>query len=323
MKFLVAILAILAVVYSQDAPLCSSEVNADDFQSFSLSSLQKEVGYYTYTDPETGKIYLWNTCGSLNDYCGANAAACISESGDLSTPDFTRAGSIDSFSYSVYAEEDNQRIEVTFSDGDWCEAYQTNRSITFVYSCDPYATEPQVTSLDTTDDCENVVLNINTVAACSMSDGGSEDIFNHYTRVYFRALMIFIWCSVGLFALLCCCACCALIRRRRCQRSGRCGYQRVTQQVELTQQPAQVSAKPTAPVLNQATQTVPQYPFAMNGMPLQYVPAPQYYYYMPQGQTPAQQQPPVVPLAEAQQDSQMEADEKLARELQAKFNHEV
>lgn len=314
MKLFVAILAILAVAYSQDAPLCNNYVEADSEFSYTLSTLRKDVGYYTYTDPNTGKIYMWNTCGSLDDYCGANAAACISESGDLSVPDFTRAGSIDSYSYNIYADEEDERIEVTFSNGDWCEAYQTNRSITFVYHCDESYTEAQVLSIDTSDDCENVVLDVYTNAACGSGyAGGSDDIFNHYSRVYFRALMIFIWCSVGLFALLCCCACCALIRRRRCQRSGKCGYNAVSQHVELTQQVVQVPAKPTAPVVNQATQTVPQYPY--------FVPAPQYYYYMPQNQAPVQQ-PPVVPLEQVHE-SQMDADEKLARELQAKFNQEV
>jgi len=324
MKLFVAILAILAIAIAQDSPLCNNNVVDDeDSVSFSLASLKLDSGYYQYTDAQTGKIYIWNICGALDEYCGPNAAACISESGDLSVPEFTRAASYDSFDYSISAGGDvDSTIQVTFFDGDWCEEYQTNRSITFVYHCASDYGNAVAQNIDTTDDCENVKIDIYTSAACGMSylDGDYEPQWNHWSRVYFKALMIFIWVSVGLSLCLCCCALCAIVRRRRCQKSGKCGYQKVTQTVELTQPTTQVSAKPTAPVQNQATQTVPQMPY---GMPLQYVPAPQYYYYMPQAQAPVVQQPPVVQLEEVQHNSQMDADEKLARELQAKFNQEV
>jgi hypothetical protein len=337
MKFVVVLLALAAVVFGQDAALCNSGVQATNGAQYNLAGLTKQNGdYYSYTDSQTGITYYWNTCSEINDLCGDDAAACFSVGGggDMNVQSFFKAGSYDNFFYDVYSDQDDEKIVVTFYGGEYCADLNTDRQISFVYHCSPYVTEANVTSVDNNQDC-GVTINIDTAYACGQiwADGTWGEPSHHFHILH--NIMIFVWIFVALSACVCCCACCAIIRRRRCQNrtGGWCkrycsskkgAYAELsTIETPVVQQPVP-QPQPTAPVAQQPALAPPQF------YPVQYIPAQQYYMmqqqYMQQQQqfmqTQAQQPAPVVELENVGQDIQIDADEKLARELQAQFNAE-
>jgi len=333
MKFVVVLLALTAFVFGQDAAICNSAVQANTGSTYSLAGLTLYNGdYYSYTDAQTGITYYWNVCSEITDLCGDDAAACFSVGGvgDMDVQSFYKAGAYDNYFYDVYSgDSEDERISVTFYGGEYCADLNTNRQISFVYHCNYYASQPNVTSVNNNQDC-GVTINIDTSAACGsmVADGSWGQEYHHFHM--FHNIMIFVWIFVAVSAFICCCACCAIIRRRRCQnRTGGSWCKRYCASkkgayTELSTVEAPVSQpvvqQPTAPVAQQPALAPPQF------YPVQYIPAQQYYMmqqqYMQQqqfAQTQAQQQPaPVVEL----ENTQVDSDEKLARELQAQFNAE-
>jgi hypothetical protein len=336
MKVIVALLALVAVVYSQNDAICNGGVYMTETSSYyNLGQIALPYGeYYTHTDGQTGITYYWNTCNQVQDMCGDNAAACYSiQSGDFNAQAYFKAGAYDSFFTEVITDDDDERVEVSFFGGELCADLNQNRAISFVYHCDPLAYQPNVTMVDNSQDC-SVAIHVNTSAACgvySQTLDGDMPYYHHFHNMH-KIIMIGVWIFVALSACICCCACCAIIRRRRCQNrtGGWCRrtcnkkgavYTELATKVETPV--AQPQIQPTAPV-QQPALAPPQY------YPVQYIPAQQYY--MMQQQFMAQQQQqflqqqqqpaPVVELEAVNTDPQVDADEQLARQLQAQFNAE-
>jgi hypothetical protein len=219
----------------------------------------------------------------------------------------------------------------------WSGLLNQARTIKFAYHCEYSADQPNVTMVDNSEDCA-VTIHISTVSACPsyIADGneGYTTGWHHFHNM--KAVMIGVWVFVALSACICCCACCALLRRRRCQNGGSswcrrsCSkkgavYTELSTKVDSPAPISQPQIQPTAPVAQQPALVPPQY------YPVQYIPAQQYYMMQQQfmqqqqqfmQQQPQQQQQPVVELESISTDAQVDADEKLARELQAKFNAE-
>jgi hypothetical protein len=329
MKFVVVLLALIAVVLGQDAAICNNGVTAESGSYYSLAPLTlTNGGYYSWYDTQTGITYFWNTCAQIADLCGDDAAACYSvSSGEMNAQSFFRAGAYDNYFYEVFTDSNDERVEVTFYGGEVCADLNKERQITFAYHCDISATTPNVTSVDNNQDC-GVTIHMSTTFACGV-DGSEPGYFHHFH--YLHKIMIFVWIFVALSACICCCACCAILRRRRCQNrtggwckrycSSKKGAYTELSTVETPAPISQPQVQPTAPIAQQPALVPPQF------FPVQYIPAQQYYMmqqqFMQQQQlVQQQQQQPVVELENVNTDVQVDADEKLARELQAQFNAE-
>lgn len=287
-------------------------------------------GFDQATDNSTGRTYYWSICGyddneAFEQMCGEDNAVCYSNGGEMSTQAFFPAGSFDSLTAEAIDSNNTIFLLLTYDNGVYCEAGQKNSETSFALVCDENATSPVVDNFTYSADGCDVVLTIRTSAAC-VRDSLPSGCAQWWNRR--RLFHIAFWALVSIFSVCCCCACCAAIRRRRCRRACKSNY---TELQETQVRPAPAVPQPVVPqqvAQPQIVQINGQYFVTMNGVqyPVQMVPAPQYAQYMQAMQQEQNFQPeqvPLVPLDEEVvdlQSSQIDEDEKFARQLQAQLN---
>jgi len=300
---------------------------------YCLRRLYKSDGNAWSSIDTLGNTIYFNLCGDLSTDvegttgCDPSAASCVYTS--MGT--YINAGrpTDDSLSLSVSESEDGEdsNIQFTYSNGDVCpnsessEGESVNYQTIIQLTCDPTVANMSINSVNYNSTTCTVSVEASSMYACKRT--------GHWKGRGSHAWFL-------IFPLLCCCsiciciaACCRRHRRRCAQRKLEMNTYTAVPQQETIQSPQQPQFQPQQmmqpyiiptqfPSQNSSQQFQPQY----------FQPSP-YYVYMPQ--YPQQQQQnavpvaPVIPLEETvieQRENIVENDEKIARELQAKFDNE-
>jgi len=289
-----------------------------DQGKYCFGRLYKDSGNAWSGADSMGDIVYFNLCGDLSNEaeasatpgCDPTAAAC------LLTADGTyiNAGRPDDDSLAL-SVEDNSTIQFNYTNGDACPSggnYQTIIQLSCADDQDLLITNVNYNSTT----CQVLVQGVSEYACPRQGHWGRGDGKEGHGAPFF----------VFLLPILCCCCACLCIarccRRRRCQRQQQtqANYSVVPQE-EPTQQQQQPVAVPQPYII--PTQFQPQY----------FQPNP-YYVYVPQYGNPAVPAPqppvtapvaPIIPLEEntfEMRETQLDTDEKIARDLQAKFDNE-
>lgn len=291
---------------------------------------------YSATDNK-GNSYYWNFCATLrglrevNLGCDESAAVCIAKPNGV----YKTAG-LPIATYEAESSTDYSVIKVKFSDGDVC-VHGKNYSTEIQLSC-AHGIGFAVKSTTTSADGCQITIVAQSPSACKRYDSNTS---TQVTVIPF-VLFLFMLCSCG----ICICACC---RNRRAHKNKKMktemsnypgvAYQNLNEGpnnndnvIQVDQQPA----VPHVPLFYPYPYTSPVsflQPPQEGGVPAPYMQAPHpgMYYYYP-NQQPVQYSQPLAPppssavfeIDEVQSthNGQLEQDERLARELQAKFDKE-
>jgi len=306
---------------------------------YCLRKLYKSSGNAWSAADSLGNTIYFNLCGDLSTDvegtigCDPTAASCVYTS--LGT--YINAGrpaddSLSATSYESSVEgEDNNIIQFSYSNGDICPNSDSNYQTTIQLTCALNVSDISITSVNYNSTTCTVLIEANSMYACPRT--------GHYERHQSSSASLLFF----LFPLLCCCtlcicvvACCRRMRRRCAQQQ-----QQQKRQLEMNTYTAVPQQAPVQQQVVQPQQMMQPYiiptQFPSSGQsssqfqPQYFQPSP-YYVYMPQYPVPYPQQniqsepvAPVIPLEETaieQRESLVEIDERMARELQAKFDNE-
>lgn len=309
--FLVAFLCLLPFIYGQDY---SCTINGG-WANYDLTGLYKSSGNAYAGKDENGNIFYFNLCGTLqgleeeNLGCDPQASVCIqSETGVFFTAGRPGAD---------WVQNSLSNVSINYNNGDLCASDNTNGYVqietTITLICSEDQSPFTIVAVNYTDCAVNIT------ALSSAACPKYEIHHRHVSGVLGFVLIALCVCA----SCLCICVCC----RRRCRRNRAC----------TRSKPVEMNSVAFHPIPQQPIQQVPQQMVAqpdqfvpMNMYPPQFQPAPmqyyQPYYVYPNMQT---QQNPMVPFVQTndhqlvQLETQADADEKLARELQAKFDNEI
>jgi len=328
MKMLVAcVFALIVVASCQDAQTVPANTNNCVFSAqnvYDLSTLSLPSGQTAYNmyDSVSGVSWNFNLCGGVSSLtmedgsplveCGETSAVCsVNVTAVVQVPSSPPSNVLSKVEIKQYTNAGNVNPEFYEYDsgiglwysGDKCSTGDNFTTFLFI-NCDPLSTFT-VVSIDTSYSCYAQII-ANSSLGCPVK----SDIPIY--RACRRSFLFTGGLCFGIITILCCCiaCCCARRRQRKCNNAlnnSTVNFQPLPQEEIIVQQAQPVS--PTAPV-------------AMN--PSQFMQIPQYYYY-PMQQPQFIQPPMAQPVANnfQVQDNQIDADEKLAVELQSRFDREV
>jgi len=328
MKSFLLLIGFVAIVFGQSASQSTCQYTSSGGNYYDLSSLSTPTFYVVETDSNGFENLYFSICAplsangdcitSLGESCCEGSAACLFS---------TNGVNIGNWEDSLFSDlvGSDQGVEIIYSSpNSTCDETGKKYKTSVRLVCD-WDAAYSISSVENPTACDTIIT-VNTSAACPVYVGGSigyigeSGVITVSRRVCFKTIGIIAAVVVGL--CLCCVCCC--VRRRRCMMRRRLQQQQQTAAVELTN----VSFRSSQP-----TQQIPQVPMPQYIQYVQQTPnGPQYFYVQPQQQQQQQQiqpqqfqpqqfQPQQFPIV-VPHDQQLNADEKLARVLQAQFNQE-
>jgi len=327
MKILaVCIFALIVVATSQDAQTYEPSLTGCSFSGlnfYDLSTLSRSNGQTAYNvyDSVSGLSWNFNLCGGVSGLtmedgsplveCGETSAVCaVNVTAVVQVPSTPPTNVLTKVEIKQYTNAGNVLPEFYEYDsgiglwysGDQCSTGDNFTSFLFI-NCDPLSTFT-VVSVDTSYACYAQIIANSSLGCPSVNEIPLRRFVACKRSLLFTAGICF-----GIVTILCCCVacCCARRRQRNCKNSN----------ATVSFQPL-----PQEEIVTQAQPVNPTAPVAMN--PTQFMQIPQYYYYpmqQPQFVQPPMAQPVVNNFQV--QDVQIDADEKLAIELQSRFDREV
>jgi hypothetical protein len=338
-SFFVAFLlaSLFYVSLSQDCSYTTYSYDLSETITYDLSSLENPSGYNFY-DYSTSRYWYFNICGNLSqayDIYG-NSLACPSNSGACFTTYngdgvFTSAGAYSNYYWSDSIYGVTQGVGITYGGGDDCKVMGdvTARAVHFEFLCDynTYFTQSIISQ-----DCYDTI-SVNTSYACPTYNHYDSDSYSysyHHHHGKYIPLVIFVVSFLSLGIICICCVCCCVHKRKHC--ATKCGKEVEMSHVPfqpLPQQPPQMMVQqPLAQPMFMPMQQMSR-PQNVPYMPMQYAPPagqmPSYFYY-PQQPVQVAQQPVQVaqqqPVQIIEQKEVVSEDEKLARDLQSKYDNE-
>jgi hypothetical protein len=297
-----------------------SYVSSDAKWYYDLTPLAKTSGTPYSFVAANGDTYYFNFCESLNNMkgisCPKDSAVCLQSGKSL-----LNLGENDDDD-AMWADSPfgvDKGIELTYGDGQTCQ--DTKYKSLLRLNC---SAAEEITVVDASTDSCFTVINVRTKYACPvLNDGKYNDVYYyHHSRpssvnIFIILGLAFLCCA----CVLCCIRCCCV--RRRCARKcnqGQCvqkngDYSSIECQT-FSETSDQVPVFPLA-TEQSTSQSVPPY-FVMYP-PVQPAQGNQQFYVPPMYMMPPQTAPsnPV-----ENKESQIESDEKLARQLQEQLNNE-
>jgi len=324
-QFVLLVVSYALLAHGTSIP-CTYTSSDNSFYDLTPLSRTDNVSPYKFSS-KNGQL-LYNICGNLiqNNPCGLNSSVCFIPAG-AGVP--ISEGSINSVEWSDDADDAQAGVQLTYGNGDVCEfnenAAPTPRKTVIQLKCQSDV-ESNIVSVDQDSQPCKTIIEVQTRYACPSAivgtgeAGGFEDSWRSNEAARGDFFISLIVTAVATMLCICVCAC---IRRRRCR-----SHCKRTQQQNLHSQTEMTVI--SQPLLSPPTSGVPSVSYA----PAPYMPymQPTQYYYYPAPATNAVSDsgllyPAPVPVptssADVSGDEQITADEKLARELQAKFNAEV
>jgi len=296
-----------------------------DNGKYCLGRLYHQDGDAWSSSDELGNTFYFNFCGDLSSTsasdgttasCDPTASSCVK----TSVGTFVNAGRPADDSLSIVADEESSVVELSYTNGDLCPTQDgVNYQTVIQLSCDPTGQDLLITSSNyNSSSCQVTILGVSKFA-CPRS--------GHWRRSH-EGPSIFAF----LFPLCCCCSLCICIAAC-CRRRRRMMMQSQQTQHELRTYTAVPQEDPTQPQQQQQIQIPQPYIIPTQFQPQYFQPS-QYYVYVPQYTQQQHQQQvipefgvpsPAAPVIESvveQREAQLDQDEKLARDLQAKFDNE-
>jgi len=291
-----------------------------DQGKYCFGKLYKDSGNAWSGADSNGDIVYFNLCGDLSNEaeasstpgCDPTAASCVLTADGT----YINAGRPDDDSLAV-SIEDNTTVQFNYSNGDACPSgfgtYQTIIQLTCADDQDLLITSVNYNATT----CQVLVQGVSEYACPRQGHWGGRN--EGHGAPFF----------VFLLPILCCCCACLCIAR--CCRRRRCQRQQQTQ-ANYTVVPQEEPAQTQQPVAVPQPYIIPTQ-FQSQFQPQYYQPNP-YYVYVPQYGNPAVPAPqppvttpvaPIIPLEDnsiEMRETQLDSDEKVARELQAKFDNE-
>lgn len=313
MKVIVVLALLLAVCYADMN--CWYMTQSSSPVVYSLEDLAWETNHWMNGTDDNGHTWFWKVCddGSIDNtpQCPKNSSVCIQTKNGKSENRGTTSTALWSD-----IEGEQSGVEVVFGSEDVCSFDDSEEIKTVIdYVCGTDAT-PTVTI--TSKGCFTQITVV-TVEACAETeyteDGeyypGEDGDLNEAVETIIITPFLTFGLLLTITVLFTCLCCCCIIRRRRCQKKAiamrqfsNIAFQPIpsTHSVINKQQPI---SNQQIPMPSYNPYVVPQ-----NGQP-QFV-----YFY------PGQQQNQVPLETFSVQDTQIDSDEKLAKELQSQFDRE-
>jgi len=290
-------------------PVCQYESGTNDLFNMNLS-------WDNVTD-ESGNVWFFNGCPSSASYyeseCSNDALVCVIFKGAEKT---ITAGLIEN---SLYSDINYQGVDITAGSNTACVGIDArNMKTSLEYFCDPELDET-VTTVET-DGCYTVItINSSYVCGQQMSndvvyDGYMPEPSDVEDSVTYININFMFLLSLGLFLFASVCCCCCVARKRRCQQKKLAAMKQFS---NVAFQPIPHS---TQPVKQMVVQQQPQ-PFAQVPSYNPYIQSQQYVYYYPMQQMNVPT-PVALDVNVNSHQEQEDADEKLAKDLQAEFDRE-
>jgi len=309
--------------HSGQAPY-NCEFISSNGNKYDFSRLYKSQGNSYGVIDKKGDVIYFNLCGNLSQEhetsigCDPSSAVCI----QTSSKTFLSGGKPNAAIWSEGEIPDS--VQVTYSNGDSCSSNQ-NLQTTIVINCIEDGPENLVISTANYTDCQ-ITIQSSSIFACPKKHCNYS---KHIGGAIMSVLMFLCCCSL----FFCSCAC---IRRRRQFRhrmsNPNIPYQPVVHEFIPSQQsyiqPIQLQSVPQYPaqsVSQYPVQSVPQYPNQPISFQPQYFQPSSLFSYPHPPQTPPQiRNQQVFPVSSfiEQREFIVDQDEKIARELQSKFDQE-
>jgi len=297
MKVIIAFVALFLIAVSSTN---TCEYTASNGIEYYLETLAYESNYYLNATDAKGNLWYFVVCDdtdegdSVSNYvtspCPAGSSVCVSING---APTIDRGSNTPVISDSPYGEG----IEMVYGSDAFCEDKTSAIKTSIEFVCNPQLLDPVVT-VQIIDVCF-AQITVNSSHACGYyeeddMDGEYYEGYDHeyaFVSLSFTSLM---FCGIVLTCLSCCCCC--MVRRRRCAQKKALAMKQFS---NVAFQPIPSNTVKVQNPVQQPQSTLPAYnPYIMQ---------PQFVYYYPN-------------QAQVQLDTQ--DDEKLAIELQAKFDRE-
>lgn len=308
MKVLVVVALLLAVCY---ADMNCWYASSDGTSVYSLEDLAWETNHWMNVTDSNGQTWFWKVCNDATvdntPFCPTNSSVCIQTKNGK--PE--NRGTTSTAQWSEI-DENQSGIEVVFGSDQTCSFDETEEVKTVIdYVC---GTGDKPTISIVAKGCFAQIMVV-TEEACAESDydddmDGSEDGF-YYDQDEVETIIITPFLTFGLLltitVLFTCLCCCCIIRRRRCQKKAIA--MRQFSNIAFQPIPSTHSTVNKQQPINQQFPSYNPYVVPQNGQP-------QFVYYYP-GQ---QMQVPLETFSN--QDTQVDSDEKLAKELQSQFDRE-
>jgi len=294
------LLAFVLCAFAQDSEPCTYLATDGSFYDFGYLN----DGNWLQVTDENNNVWNVNLCPEEDEEsCGQlNTTVCET----ISSTEVLR-GMTSTASYSDSPNGANQGVEIIFS----ADSFKTVVELV----CNPTLDESEANiKIQTASDNSMATITIESFQGCPLTDDIFEDShedddeddqssFN--TKKKFHSVLIFP--LVAGLIVFCCACCCCLIRRRRCNQQRQCQFKNFSnaafQPIPQSSAPSQSpnSSVMFNPYMSQPMQT-------MN----------QVYYYNPSTEAYVPSSPSQVPLTT----SQVQEDERLARQIQAQLNME-
>jgi len=330
MKTLATLLfALIVFVSCQDETVTTEIENTcvftglDSLSSYDLSSVSRSDGQtaYSWFESATGVWWEFNICGKVSSLvmddqsplidCGLDSAVCaVNVTAVVQVPSVPPTNVLTKVEIKQYTNAGNVNPQFYEYDsgiglwyqGDMCSTGENFTTFLFI-NCDPLSTFT-VISVDTSYACYAQII-ANSSLACSNIQDETQP------RVCIISLLFTGGICFAIVSILCCCIACCCARRQRRSKS-------IMKNQNISFQPLPQNE------IVQTQAVIPTAPVSMNPYPSsQFLQMPQYYYYPMQ---PQFVQPPFAQPAATNntfEEEQIDADEKIAIELQSKFDREV
>jgi len=292
--------------------------------SYDLSSVTRYDGQpaYSWFDSATGVWWEFNICGRVSGLvmddqspltdCGVDSSICaVNVTAVVQVPSAPPTNVLSKVEIKQYTNAGNVNPQFYEYDsgiglwyqGDLCSTGENFTSFLFI-NCDPLSTFT-VISVDTSYACYSQII-VNSSLACSGNDVEARP------KVCIVSLLFTGGICFAIVSILCCCiACCCARKQRKCNKSN-------VNNANISFQPLpQNEVVQTQPVIPTAPVSMTPYPSS------QFIQMPQYYYYPMQPQFVQQPFGQPATINSNFEEVQVDADEKMAIELQSKFDREV